>query len=74
MKGTTTIITASFLFGAVMAASTAKADMNWGPVKEGGQCWTFATNSLHSEYGYWSPCPAPAAATATARHARQHSR
>ena len=56
-----TLLTASGL-----SATTAKADMHYGPVRNGDQCWTYSINSLHSEYGYWGQCPSTSSTPAAA--------
>jgi hypothetical protein len=63
---------ATAMLGTAMAATTAKADINWGPMKNGSQCWKYSVNGYHFEYGYWDQCPAPAAAV-TPHHVRHHA-
>jgi hypothetical protein len=60
----TIVITAALLMGAALSTA-ANADINWGPDKNGRQCWKYSFGGSHNEYGYWDTCPAPAAAAAT---------
>jgi hypothetical protein len=56
---------AAMLSGAVMAATSAKAGYNYGPLKNGTQCYKMSANGWNNQgYGYWAPCPGPAAAPA----------
>jgi hypothetical protein len=69
-----TIVTAAAVLTAAALSTAANAEINWGPVKNGNQCWTYSFGSAHNEYGFWGPCPAPAAvsAAATAAHHTHH--
>ena len=68
---------AAMLLGASLAVTTAKADMNYGPIVDQakGLCFQKAANS-DAVFGYWAECPkhaAAAAASATAAH-RRHTK
>ncbi len=57
-------------FAALLASTAAKADFNFGPVRNADQCWTLTTNS--KEFGYWSTCPRPASVAAPAHRKSRH--
>src|SRR5262249_13451974 len=68
---------AAMLLGAGLAVTTAKADMNYGPIVDEakGLCFQKAANS-DAIFGYLAQCPKPAAAaaaSATAVH-RRHAK
>jgi hypothetical protein len=66
---TLTTAVAAMLFGGVLAGTPAKADHNYGPMKNGAQCYKGAANGWGSQgYGYWASCPGPAATGAPAAH------
>ncbi len=71
-----TAAAAAMLSGAVMAATSAKAAQNYGPMKNGTQCYKMSGNGWNNQgYGYWAPCPGPAAAapaTAPSRTVHHH--
>jgi hypothetical protein len=74
------VTAAAMLLGASLAATTAKADMNYGPVVDQakGLCFQKSTNTDTGFFGYWAECPKPAATpTATPavlpRHNNKHS-
>jgi hypothetical protein len=55
------VTTAAMLFGA-LAVTTAKADMNYGPVVDQAKslCFQKTTNADVGFFGYWAECPKPA--------------
>ena len=57
------MIAAAMLLGAGFAVTTAKADMNPGPVVDQakGLCFTKTPNADNGFFGYWAECPKPAA-------------
>lgn len=55
---------------AVLAAAPASAERNWGPVKQGAQCWNNSRGG-NSEFGFWGSCPQTASAT-TATTRQRH--
>ena len=60
-----TAAAAAMLSGVVMAATSAKAEYNYGPLKNGTQCYKMSANGWNNQgYGYWASCPGPAAAPA----------
>jgi uncharacterized membrane protein len=60
-----TAAAAAMLSAGVMAATSAKADHNFGPMKSGTQCYKGATNGWGNQgYGYWTACPNKATAPA----------
>jgi len=58
---------AAMLLGAALAVTSAKADMNYGPVQDKGLCFKGSPTS-EGVFGFWAECPKPAAATATVHH------
>jgi hypothetical protein len=70
MKYTTIATAAAVLIGAALS-TTAMADMNYGPINNGKQCWKSAKDGING-FGYWDSCPTPAAAVVT--HAPRHQR
>jgi hypothetical protein len=55
------------------ASAPAKADFNFGPVKNGNLCWTLTPNSNNSkEFGYWAACAQPASVAAPTRRKNHH--
>ena len=67
-----TIVTAAAMLTAAALSTAANAEINWGPMKSGTQCWKYSVNGAHNEYGYWDQCPAPAATTATTTTTTAH--
>ncbi len=59
---------AAMLLGASLAVTTAKADMNYGPIVDQakGLCFQKTTNTDAGFFGYWAECPKPAATPAAA--------
>ena len=59
----TVMIAAAMLLGAGFVITTAKAEMNPGPVVDQakGLCFTKTTNGDVGFFGYWAECPKPAA-------------
>ncbi len=64
-------------FALAFAAAPASAEMNYGPVKNGNQCWKGSPNhtagSNGGTWGYWDACPTAAGATAHVIHRRHHA-
>jgi hypothetical protein len=70
-----TLITAALLVGATMAGTPALAEYNYGPVKNGSQCYKPSRTWGEMNFGYWTACEgsaAPAAGKAT-HHRANHS-
>jgi len=68
---------AAMLLGTGLAVTTAKAEMNYGPVVDQtkGMCFQKTTNADIGTFGYWTECPKPAAAAAsTAPVHRRHTK
>ena len=66
-----TAAAAAMLSGAVVAATSAKAEYNYGPMKNGTQCYKMSANGWNNQgFGFWNACPneatAPAANNGTA--------
>jgi hypothetical protein len=65
----------ALLSGAIVAATSARAEMNYGPMKNGTQCYKASKTWGEMGYGYWTSCPnqaaAPAANQTTAPAANQ---
>jgi hypothetical protein len=68
---------ATLAMTAMLAAAPAKAEYNYGPVKNGSQCWLSSPNHTGinaATWGYWGACPAAASvATVTPRHRRHRA-
>jgi hypothetical protein len=56
-----------------VAVSTAEAEMNYGPIKDKGMCFTKAVGSAELGYVYWAECPKPAAALVVLRRSTKRS-
>jgi hypothetical protein len=70
-----TLVTAALLVGATMAGTPALAEQNYGPVKNGNQCYKTANTFGEMSFGHWEPCggsAAPAAGKVT-HHRANHS-
>jgi hypothetical protein len=73
---------AAATFALVGLSVPAIADINGGPVKNGGQCWSnsvLQNGSNGSTWGYWGSCPktastAPAGTPRLVRHRRHAAR
>jgi len=65
---------AAMLLGGSLAVTTAKADMNYGPVVDQakGLCFQKTTNTDAGFFGYWAECPKPAAAAAVSTTTVHH--
>jgi hypothetical protein len=64
-----TILTAAaMLLGGSLAVTTAKADMNYGPVVDQakGLCFQKTPNTDAGFFGYWAECPKAASTSASA--------
>ncbi len=71
------VTAAAVLLSAGLAVTTAKAEMNYGPVVDPakGLCFQKAATSDIGYFGYWAECPKPAAAASTTTvHRRQTKR
>jgi hypothetical protein len=72
------VTAATVLLGAGLAITTAKAEMNYGPVLDPakGLCFKRQTNYESGTFGYWTACPktttaaAASAAPVNHRHAK----
>jgi hypothetical protein len=65
---------AAVAVAALFASAPAKAEYNYGPTKNGAQCWTTSPNHSGSNgatWGYWGACPATASVAIAPRH-RHH--
>jgi hypothetical protein len=54
-----------------ITAGAAYADSNFGPVKNGNQCWH--SNHRWNSMGYWAPCKPEGAATRAAAPANANA-
>jgi hypothetical protein len=55
-----TAATAAMFCGVVMTATSAKAEYNYGSMKNGAQCYKMSTNGWNNQgFGFWSSCPNP---------------
>ena len=63
-----TAFAAAAVLAAMLSSGPAKADYNFGPVQNAGQCW-IANGGGGRDFGYWGACPKPANAP-VARTAR----
>jgi hypothetical protein len=56
-------VVAAIALAAAFSSVAAKAEYNYGPVKEGKLCWkTSLGGAAGVNFGYWEACPAPASA------------
>ena len=69
---TLTTAAAAMLFGGVLAGTTAKAEYNYGPMKNGTQCYKASKSWGEMGFGAWGACPNAAATAAPA--ARHHAK
>jgi hypothetical protein len=72
-----TILTAAaMLLGGSLAVTTAKADMNYGPMVDQakGLCFQKSANTDSGFFGYWAECPKAAATSAAAATPAVHHR
>ena len=67
MKKLIACATAAFAFAALLSSVPAKADVNYGAVKNGSMCWKNAP-ARASDFGFWAACPATASAIVTPKH------
>jgi hypothetical protein len=59
------VTAATVLLGAGLVVTTAKAEMNYGPVADPAKgCFKRQTNYESGTFGYWTKCPNPAATAA----------
>lgn len=59
-----------------LASAPANAERNWGPIRNGNQCWnaSFGHGANNAgTWGYWAACPEAAAVTVAPRRHRRHS-
>ena len=71
-----TIVTAAIVAMGAALSTTAYAELNWGPDRNGNQCWKYSAKDSHNGYGYWANCPEAAATTTTTatHHVRHHQK
>jgi hypothetical protein len=70
------VTAAAMLLGGGLAVTTAKADMNYGPIVDQarGLCFKKTPNTDQGFFGYWAECPKPAASAAAASTTTVHRR
>jgi hypothetical protein len=70
------LIAAAMLLGGSLAVTTAKADMNYGPIVDQakGFCFQKTTNTDAGFFGYWAECPKVAATPAATGTPAVHHR
>jgi hypothetical protein len=68
------IAAATIAFGALLASGPVRAEYNYGPVKNGAQCWQAAQAHGRDGFGSWATCPqaASVAVTTPVRRHRTH--
>jgi hypothetical protein len=69
------LITAATMtaFSTLLATVPAKADMNYGPLQNAGQCWTSSPGyGREGRFGYWGACPQTASVAVTHTTSRRH--
>jgi hypothetical protein len=71
-----TVFAAAVALATTFSSIAAKADFNFGPERNGNQCWTRHTTNgwTNSGFGYWAECPKPASAPAPAVRKPHHTR
>jgi hypothetical protein len=63
------------VLAALLASAPARAERNWGPLKNGDQCWKEQVNTggfNAGTWGYWTACPAAASVAVEPRHHHHH--
>jgi hypothetical protein len=72
MRQFTVSTATAIVLAAMLSTAPAKAEYNYGPAQNAGQCWKASPSSR--DFGFWGACPKPASATVTrtVHHARQH--
>jgi hypothetical protein len=70
MKSLTIVTAAAAMLMGTVLSTTAKAELNYGPITNGTQCWNSARDPLNG-FGYWGSCPNVAVA-AVAHHVVHH--
>jgi len=76
-----TISATMMVFAALLVTAPATAAENWGPSKNGSECFNVARGEAKDmQFGHWGACPQAASATTTAsntaastRRARRHA-
>jgi hypothetical protein len=66
---------AALAFAALLASAPAKADFNYGAVKQGSMCWKTSaghTGSNGGTFGYWGSCASTASTGTVVRRVRRH--
>jgi hypothetical protein len=62
-------------FATLSATAPAKADMNYGPTQNAGQCWKESTGyGRDGRFGYWTACPQQASVAVPRTTSRRHHR
>jgi hypothetical protein len=65
--------TAVTAFATLSATAPAKAEVNFGPLQNAGQCWTSSQGyGRDARFGYWSACPKTASVAVTRTTSRVH--
>jgi hypothetical protein len=54
----------------LLASVPAKAEYNFGPIRNGNQCWKAAPGHGRDGFGAWNACPAAARAAVPAGRTR----
>jgi hypothetical protein len=69
------VLSAAAMMALAAMLIPAQADLMWGPVKNGNQCFQSSPGWNRDGFGAWSSCPAPAStpvATKPAPRAKRH--
>lgn len=74
MRHFLTVTAATAAFVALLASVPAKADYNYGPTQNAGQCWKPAMFHGRDGFGSWGACAKPASAVTTRVASRHHRR
>lgn len=60
------LITAAAMTAFALASVPARADHNFGPLQNAGQCWKFSQGyARDGAFGYWGACPQTASVAIT---------
>jgi hypothetical protein len=77
MREFTVSAAAMTVLAVLLASAPASAERNWGPIKNGNQCWKEQSNTSGinaGTWGYWAACPETASVAVAPRHHHRYSR
>ena len=68
------VTAATAALAALLASAPAKAEYNYGPIQNAGQCWKPAMFHGRDGFGSWGACPQTASVAPTRTASRRHHR